>query len=560
MTSTSKRTRWLHMAGALFAFALVTVTPSGPVWAEEPLEIEDEETIDPRVLDKLLKEGGSLASQGRHLDAAMRFSDVVENGDPELHDQVKEGRFKLCVSLYNLKLYQSSLTCLEPIVEAGKEHPKYLKTLPYLLFISRAAGAEADVLYKLSQYPPELYPPDLKDELHFLVGQHYFNEGSYSDSLTRFQQVTKKAKTFFAKARYLEGVIHTVQSKLAIDPTRADAERLKLAAKNFKEVLRYKETIEEEDPEVEKLATMTYLALGRLFFSTRQYNIAVRYYDQIKRGTMSWLNALFEVSWVYFQLQNYPRALGNLHTLNSPYFDDQYFPESKVLQSLILFYNCKYPQSLTIIKDFVAEYYPLMKQMQKETSQFRDPNAFYGWLARLSKQGQEENKFSARFKRIFNAALADRKLRRKFQYVGTLNKELTRMTALAKQRPAAKTLLENLKGDVTGYRSLVIGEAGSLAQARLKRVLKELRQHLAGALKVKGETLKAQRGALGSDVRREQLAAAAKKNIVVVDKEHFEWPFSGEYWKDELGSYLYDVKSKCVAPNAANPKTKPAKK
>lgn len=551
MTVTSKRIRILLALAAIIA---LTVTP---VLAEEPLQIEDEQTIDPRVLDKLLKEGLSMAQQGRHLDGAMRFYDVVENGDPELHDQVKEGRYHLCVSLYNLKAYQSALTCLEPIVEAGKTHPKYLKTLPYLLFIARAAGAEADVLFKLSKYPPELYPPDLANELHFLVGQHYFNEGGYSDALARFQQVTKSAKTFYAKARYLEGVIHTVQSKLAADPTRALADRLKLAAKNFKEVLRYHQAHPGE-PEVEKLVNMTYLALGRLFFSTRQYNIAVRYYDRIERGTMDWLNAMFEVSWVYYQLQNYPRALGNLHTLNSPYFETEYFPESKVLQALILFYNCKYPEATAIVKEFVSDYYPLMKQLQEQTSQFTDPNAFYNWLARLSKQDQK-SEFSARYKRIFNAALADRKLRRKFTYVGTLNKEVARLDALSKQRPAAKTMLASLKGDVVGYRSLVIGEAGSLAQARLQRILKELRQHLAGALKVKGETLKAQRNALGADIKREQAAAAAKKNVVIVDKEHMEWPFSGEYWKDELGSYLYDVKSKCVRQGAAKPKPTPAK-
>ena len=76
-------------------------------------------------------------------------------------------------------------------------------------------------------------------------------------------------------------------------------------------------------------------------------------------------------------------------------------------------------------------------------------------------------------------------------------------------------------------------------------MLKELKQHLAGALKIKGETLKAQRNALSSDVRREQAAAAAATFELVVDEEHVEWPFIGEYWKDELGSYIYDITSKC---------------
>ena len=34
-------------------------------------------------------------------------------------------------------------------------------------------------------------------------------------------------------------------------------------------------------------------------------------------------------------------------------------------------------------------------------------------------------------------------------------------------------------------------------------------------------------------------------NIDIVDAEHIEWPFTGEYWKDELGSYIFDISSKC---------------
>jgi hypothetical protein len=255
---------------------------------------------------------------------------------------------------------------------------------------------------------------------------------------------------------------------------------------------------------------------------------------------------------VYFQLKNYPRALGNLHTLNSPYFEDQYFPESRVLQALILFYNCRYQEADAVVAQFVQDYLPLMKKLKEQITQFTDPNAFYAWLARLSKGGTAQ--FSEKFKRIFNAALADRKLRSKFRSVTTLNQEIQRLEERMAKNPQAQTMLDNLRGDVAAYRSLVIGEAGSLAQARLERVLKELRQHLAGALKIKGETLKAQRGALPEEVKAEQAAAAAARNEIVVDAEHFEWPFTGEYWKDELGSYVYDITSECktAADAAAN--------
>ena len=32
---------------------------------------------------------------------------------------------------------------------------------------------------------------------------------------------------------------------------------------------------------------------------------------------------------------------------------------------------------------------------------------------------------------------------------------------------------------------------------------------------------------------------------VVIDDEHEKWPFTGEYWKDELGYYRFKVQNKC---------------
>ena len=111
----------------------------------------------------------------------------------------------------------------------------------------------------------------------------------------------------------------------------------------------------------------------------------------------------------------------------------------------------------------------------------------------------------------------------------------------------AGPFLEGFAGELEAYRSLVVGEAGGLAQARLLRVLK-LKQLGRSALKIKGETLKAQRGVLAATVRAEQAAALSARTEYTVDAEHIEWPFSGEYWRDELGSYLYDITSSCSVP------------
>ena len=519
---------------------------------DEAVNLEAEVVVSDAALTQWLRDGQALLRDERYLPAALKLQELVKTGQTD-HALVQEAQFLLGVALYELGLYQAALSRFEPIVDAGAAHSQYAATLAYLLKISRATGSDPSVVLRISEYPTELYPADLKDELHFVVGQYFYGESQLSDAFARFEQVSEKNREFFVRSKYLEGVILIAQSGLGADAKEIDGAKLGAAAEAFKTVLRVQRD-HGGDEGIDKVAGQAVLALGRLFYSTRQYDVAVRYYNEVSDESPVWLEALYEVSWVHYQLKNYPRALGNLHTLNSPYFADQYFPESRVLQSLILFYNCRYDEADVIVKDFVRDYFPLMDQLGKEINQFGDPNAFYQWLAQLSRS--EDTEYSTRFKRIFNAALMDKKLRRKFDTVAKLNAELARLDNLAGPQGATDGLLGGLKQEITAYRFLVVGEAGGLAQARLVRLLGDLRRHLAEAIKIRQETRKARRGDSPESVLQEQAAAAAAKLVIDVDDEHIAWPFTGEYWKDELGSYLYDIDSLCKAepaPAAAEP-------
>jgi len=531
---------------ALTGLPLHAASAAEPVEEDEPINLDAEVVVSDAALTQWLREGNALLSDERYLDAALKFQTLVKTGQAD-HALVQEAQFQLGVALYELGLYQAALTRLEPIVDVGATHPKYAATLTYLLKVSRATGSDPSVVLRISEYPEELYPADLKDELNFVVGQYFYGESQLTEALARFEQVSDKNADFFVRAKYLEGVILVAQSGLGADATEIDGPKLGQAAEAFKTVLRVQRDDGGSDV-VDKVAGQAILALGRLFYSTRQYDVAVRYYDQVSEESSVWLDALYEVSWVQYQLKNYPRALGNLHTLNSPYFADQYFPESRVLQSLILFYNCRYDEADVIVKEFVRDYFPLMDRLGKEINQFADPNAFYQWLAQLSRS--EDAEYSTRFKRIFNAALMDKKLRRKFDTVAKLNAELARLDKLAGPQGATDGLLGDLKEEISAYRFLVVGEAGGLAQSRLVRLLGDLRRHLAEAIKIRQETRKARRGDSPESVLQEQAAAAAAKQVIEVDSEHIEWPFTGEYWKDELGSYLYDVDSLCKSEGA----------
>ena len=42
-----------------------------------------------------------------------------------------------------------------------------------------------------------------------------------------------------------------------------------------------------------------------------------------------------------------------------------------------------------------------------------------------------------------------------------------------------------------------------------------------------------------------QIVGRVHASDPATDDEHVYWPFTGEYWRDELGYYLYTIKSEC---------------
>ena len=78
--------------------------------------------------------------------------------------------------------------------------------------------------------------------------------------------------------------------------------------------------------------------------------------------------------------------------------------------------------------------------------------------------------------------------------------------------------------------------------------MRELRDLIKQGKKILIETAKSETDALEQRVRDSGFAGedpTQKKKGIMVDDEHVFWTFKGEYWRDELGYYLYDIKSRC---------------
>lgn len=518
---------------SLLAVALMS---SSPAWAQGQPDFEFQpETIEKSAPpSKTLQKALKLYETADYYSASIELHKVIEGetGDSEANRQRAE--FWMGKTLYHLNFYSAALSYFDRIVQKGEAHRYYAATLKWLASLSRKLPESAGILKKIGKYDrTKLDQPALekvRDELFYLLGRYHYTAGNFKEAIALFSEVTSKSE-FYARAKFMEGI------------TYVRLYEAKPAAQAFKTLLR---TARESPgtPEIARFEEMAILSMARVFYSVRQFKLAIKYYDMIPPESPNWLQALFEQSWAYFQIDDFSKALGNIHTINAPYFENRFFPESYILRAVIYFMNCLYEQSAEAIIEFNAKYPPLQKEIDGVLRQYKDPAEFYDYALKIKRKTAG---LSEEVSRMAIASLSDRTLEKTFQYVIELDRELNQVQN-ADPAWKATAIAGVVLQDLTLQKSLAQNEAGQMAQRRLARVSKEIQELIKQGIKVEYETINGQKRKLEASLRNEQVSTTKRKDQTNIepDEEHLFWPFDGQYWRDELGYYRFRIKSACA--------------
>jgi len=497
---------------------------------------------------KVLERAFKLYDGEDYYSASIELSKVVEgeSGDSEPNKQKAE--FWMGKALYNMKYYSASLSYFDRIVQKGPSHAYYNATLKWLASLSRQLPDSTGILEKIGKYNrAELDQPALekvRDELYFLLGKFYYQKGSFKEAVELFQAVPPNSDSY-VEAKLFEGATHVRQYEA------------KPAVEAFKEVLRT--AAQSEDPRIQQYADIANLSLARTFYSTGQFDLAVKYFDRVSQDAYDWANSLFESSWANFMLKDkgYSKALGNIHTIQAPYFDEYIKPESvaegMTVKATIYFYNCQYDRAEEAIGDFNAIYPDVFQELKKLITGTQDNGDLYEVAVKIRKQ---TSGLPEQVERAARGVLGDLTIGRRFDYVRELDNELKRYDK-ADASWKSTNIAQNVFADLTLQRSLAVNEAGDLARRRLKRLTEELSQLIKRVIKIEYEILAGQKGELEEEVKQEQQVLHAgtghRAGEIRADDEHVIWPFNGEYWRDELGYYRVKIRNKCggQAPEGA---------
>jgi outer membrane protein assembly factor BamD (BamD/ComL family) len=477
-----------------------------------------------------------LYQQERYQEAAVQFQRVVEGETGDAAANIQKAQFHLGKSLYHLRFYQSALAVFDEIVEQGNRHLYFPSTLQWLAQLASQLPEPADIIRRVGRYSAEQLGQfnnnesrNLYNQLLYLLGRSKYNDGNFDEAIALFRQVQRSSR-YYIQARFFEGISHV------------RARRSQPAVEAFREIQRALDEGVQGVEDASRMADLAWLELARLYYSTRHYDSAVEAWNHVDVDSEYWLDALFEESWAYFLQQDYARALGNIHTLNSPYFGSGYYPESLVLKSVIFFSNCQYDDAETVIAHFNERYGDLRPELQRYLQQYQDNASFFRFLKDVR---ENHGNLPNRLRPIVETALGDRTLLRNIEYVTLLDTEERRLG----QMPAAfrnSSIGARILQDISVAKSFAVDNAGDLARGRYQRLLDELQDLQNQTTAILIEILNARRGALSQEMQEQQVALTQSQAArVTADEEHYLWPFNGEYWRDELGFYRQQIVSRC---------------
>ena len=282
-----------------------------------------------------------------------------------------------------------------------------------------------------------------------------------------------------------------------------------------------------------------YLQLARLAYQGGDDARATALYERVGRGAPEWLEALFEASWAHFREGQDEKALGNLLTLHAPFFSGRFFPESFVLKALVLYENCRYADARKTLAEFDQRYRELHEGLGETVARLPTPQSAFELLARGA-TGVQELPQSARAEVARLAQEPD--LRDTAQAAAQLSQELD---SIDKRTPAFRNgLLVRAAGPAARAARLQLMDAsGKKLVSRLQAERRELRELLSQSLRLSYEIAGREKEQAVSPAQA-QLTQAHREPQQIEDGEEL-WPFEGEYWRDELGSYRFQLGQRC---------------
>ncbi len=517
---------------------------------------EEEEDEGPVTAGQMTEEAAQakrLFDSERWSEAALLLKRVVDGDTNDDAGNRQIAEYHLAVALYRLQFYQASYDIFRRVADKPN-HIKFKETLLWLAKLATQLPEPADIIGSVGKYSREQVKrfdnpqqSKLYWQLNYMLGRFKYRDLKFEEAIQLFERVGR-GSPYFVKAQFFMGISY-VRLRKSVPAVRA-----------FQRIIdAIDEGVEGVEDEL-RMRDLANLSMARTFYSAstrldqnniptideKKLSAAVKYWNLVDVASEYWLDALFEQSWAYFMAGDYPHALGNIHTIQSPYFPNSFYPEADIIRMVIYFTTCQYEDATSLVAKFQKRYEPIAKELEGVLKRFEGEGSEQKFYEFLMDVRDGKGTLSPTIRPIVENALSDRQLLRNVEYVRVLEVEMKRF-GKAPSSFKGSPVGADVEDNVGIAKQDAIRRTGVLAKKRYQRNLDELKEHLRSGQKIIVDITNAQRKQLDEEIATGQWTEedAYEFGQIPADEEHVIWPFNGEYWRDELGYYRQIVHSEC---------------
>lgn len=490
---------------------------------------EEDPSADPQKLEDAIK----AFEAKKPLSASYALFEMLQDNQfPEKEDKIL---YYLGRSLYDLQMYHSAQYYFIEVLKKGPNRPYFKYALPKLVSIAKFTGDDSELARIVTKIPPEEFPRSARNQFYYLLGIRLYEEGKLTEARKYFGQVSDKSD-LYTKSKYFEGVIYSKQDKL------------RSAVRSFTDVVKTRGEAQtaQELAELDRLRDLSLLNIARIYYAIDNFEDANKYYGTVPRDSMYWPQALFESSWANFVLSDLNLTLGQILTVESPFYsEDEFLPEATILKALTFFNFCEYGDVERVLTEFDATYKPMHEEMRDFLKQYSSEEG-----KRLADQafdryfGDKPQK-TALSKAVFARFLRNTELSGIVNHLQVMEQEEALIDA---QKSQWKDSIGNqLHKVIAEDRERLKRRAGLALLREMAQTTSYLGELLTQSQIIRFEVVDAKRADYQYKLSNIDVLDTAREveRDFAVSRDKIYWPFNGEFWQDELGYYRYTEQGSC---------------
>ncbi len=391
------------------------------------------------------------------------------------------------------------------------------------------------MLYMTGVKPFESLPEDIlrksrSGNIRYILAKKLFRKGKGQEALSELSSITA-GHSAYPFISHLKATIHS------------SLNHLKDAEANYRECIRTSEvrmgqvkTILQRS-QLETNRDYCIAGIARVQFAHHDYRQAEVSFLDISKDSFVWPEILFEEAWTSYYLKNYNRTLGKLISYKAPVFDFVFKPEVEVLKALTYLKMCLYQDAKKTVDDFYDELLKPSRDLRSHLlTHGKDYRYYYGLMS--DHEGSKPAPLPI-IESILRSIRKDAAFLEMKSAITAAIEEYNRLQKRSSGRMEAAQI-RNLKTLMEEYRSTL----GAYVRAGLVSKYAELYSAFEDMSYIKLEVLAQRKEKL---YQSDSVGGAKRGDVKYIernDKQYF-WTFNGEFWADELGDYVFALRSEC---------------